>query len=33
MQTGWENTRILVVDDDQDILVAGKLLLKRHFGL
>ncbi len=32
MQTGWENARILVVDDDQDILVAGKLLLKRHFG-
>ncbi|MCC2617028.1 sigma-54 dependent transcriptional regulator [Aestuariibacter halophilus] len=27
-QTG----RILLVDDDQDILVAGKLLLKRHFS-
>ncbi|GGX57940.1 sigma-54-dependent transcriptional regulator [Saccharospirillum salsuginis] len=24
--------RILVVDDDEDILVAAKLLLKRHFG-
>lgn len=26
-QTG----KILIVDDDQDILIAGKLLLKRHF--
>ena len=24
--------RILIVDDDKDILVAGELLLKRHFG-
>ena len=24
--------KILVVDDDEDILTAGKLLLKRHFG-
>lgn len=24
--------RILIVDDDEDILTAGKLLLKRHFG-
>ncbi len=24
--------RLLIVDDDEDILVAGKLLLKRHFG-
>lgn len=24
--------RILIVDDDQDILVAGKMLLKRHFS-
>ena len=24
--------RILIVDDDADILMAGKLLLKRHFG-
>ena len=23
---------ILIVDDDEDILVAGKLLLKRHFA-
>jgi len=23
---------ILIVDDDEDILIAGKLLLKRHFG-
>ncbi len=23
---------ILIVDDDQDILIAGKLLLKRHFS-
>lgn len=27
-----EETRILVVDDDEDILVAAKLLLRRHFG-
>ena len=27
-----QKTRILIVDDDEDILVAGKLLLKRHFG-
>jgi hypothetical protein len=26
-----ENTHILMVDDDEDILVAGKLLLKRHY--
>lgn len=26
-----EKNRILIVDDDEDILVAGKLLLKRHF--
>lgn len=26
-----EDARILVVDDDQDILVAAKLLLRRHF--
>jgi len=26
------NERILIVEDDGDILVAGKLLLKRHFG-
>ncbi|MBB4631587.1 sigma-54-dependent transcriptional regulator [Sphingosinicella soli] len=32
MQTGWDDTKLLIVDDDQDILVAGKLLLKRHFG-
>ena len=24
--------RILIVDDDEDILTAAKLLLKRHFG-
>ncbi|MCG8432544.1 MAG: sigma-54 dependent transcriptional regulator, partial [Gammaproteobacteria bacterium] len=24
--------RILIVDDDEDILTAGRLLLKRHFG-
>ena len=24
--------KILIVDDDQDILTAGKLLLKRHFS-
>ncbi len=24
--------RVLIVDDDEDILIAGKLLLKRHFG-
>ncbi|MBT7583626.1 MAG: response regulator, partial [Kordiimonadaceae bacterium] len=23
---------ILIVDDDEDILIAGKLLLKRHFA-
>ena len=23
---------ILIIDDDPDILVAGKLLLKRHFS-
>lgn len=27
-----EASRILIIDDDQDILVAAKLLLKRHFG-
>lgn len=27
-----EEARILVVDDDEDILVAAKLLLRRHFG-
>ena len=26
------NAKILIVDDDEDILVAGRLLLKRHFG-
>ena len=24
--------RLLIVDDDEDILIAGKLLLKKHFG-
>ncbi|MEX0297878.1 MAG: sigma-54-dependent transcriptional regulator [Kordiimonas sp.] len=24
--------KILIVDDDEDILIAGKLLLKRHYG-
>jgi DNA-binding NtrC family response regulator len=24
--------KILIVDDDEDILIAGKMLLKRHFG-
>jgi len=28
-----EDGRILIVDDDQDILVAAKLLLKRHFPI
>ncbi|MBT1062467.1 sigma-54 dependent transcriptional regulator [Bowmanella sp. Y26] len=27
-----QDGRILIVDDDQDILVAGKMLLKRHFS-
>lgn len=27
-----KESRILIIDDDQDILVAAKLLLKRHFG-
>ena len=27
-----QNAQILIVDDDQDILVAGKLLLKRKFS-
>ncbi len=27
-----QNARILIVDDDEDILLAGRLLLKRHFG-
>jgi DNA-binding NtrC family response regulator len=27
-----ENGKILIVDDDVDILTAGKLLLKRHYG-
>jgi DNA-binding NtrC family response regulator len=27
-----EETAILIVDDDEDILTAGKLLLKRHFS-
>lgn len=27
-----ESANILIVDDDQDILVAGKLLLKRHYA-
>ena len=31
MSTGKDGT-ILIVDDDEDILVAGKLLLKRHYG-
>ena len=26
-----ENKKILIVDDDEDILTAGRLLLKRHF--
>src|SRR5262249_45966924 len=26
------NERILIVEDDRDILVAAKLLLRRHFG-
>ena len=26
------DAKILIVDDDEDILVAGRLLLKRHFG-
>ena len=30
MTTG--DGKILIVDDDEDILVAGKLLLKRHYG-
>ncbi len=33
--SGWQQTvsedSILIVDDDADILVAGKLMLKRHF--
>jgi DNA-binding NtrC family response regulator len=28
---GEDNGRVLVVDDDEDILVAARLLLKRHF--
>ncbi|NQZ10553.1 MAG: response regulator, partial [Algicola sp.] len=27
-----QQKRILIVDDDEDILIAGELLLKRHFG-
>ncbi|WP_102798183.1 sigma-54-dependent transcriptional regulator [Bowmanella denitrificans] len=27
-----QTAQILIVDDDQDILVAGKMLLKRHFS-
>ncbi len=27
-----QNGAILIVDDDEDILIAGKLLLKRHFS-
>jgi DNA-binding NtrC family response regulator len=27
-----KNKHILIVDDDEDILIAGELLLKRHFG-
>ncbi|MFC3052147.1 sigma-54-dependent transcriptional regulator [Kordiimonas pumila] len=27
-----ENSTVLIADDDEDILVAGKLLLKRHFS-
>ncbi len=27
-----QNANILIVDDDEDILTAGKLLLKRHFS-
>lgn len=27
-----QDAHILIIDDDQDILVAGKLLLKRHFS-
>ncbi len=26
-----KKSRILIIDDDEDILIAGKLLLKRHF--
>src|SRR5687767_1933729 len=26
-----EDARVLIVDDDRDILVAARLLLKRHF--
>ena len=29
---GEKNKNILIVDDDEDILTAGKLLLKRQFG-
>ena len=32
MPADWSDTKLLIIDDDQDILVAGKLLLKRHFG-
>ena len=27
-----ENSNILIVDDDEDILTAGRLLLRRQFG-
>ena len=30
--SGQMTERILIVDDDADVLVAAKLLLKRHFG-
>ncbi|MFT7686646.1 MAG: DNA-binding NtrC family response regulator [Candidatus Azotimanducaceae bacterium] len=32
MQVLMKNTHILIVDDDEDILVAGKLLLKKHYS-
>ncbi|HEU5057330.1 MAG TPA: sigma-54 dependent transcriptional regulator, partial [Kofleriaceae bacterium] len=31
-ETGVVETSILIVDDDNDILTAARLLLKRHFG-
>jgi len=27
-----QNSNILIVDDDEDILTAGRLLLRRQFG-
>lgn len=32
MSKTTDDSHILIVDDDEDILTAGKLLLKRHFG-